>query len=166
MSKSFCSAAAKGLASCRTGNKSKAYCSEMSERLLSCRDGNSTYSSKKDHKHGYENENENIGKRDSWVQLADDYYIYREDDGYYIRNPDNGAITFNFYDECGEDPYLGQEIPNKTQCAIDDSFLYDPYTGKIVNKGPCTYKFDPMTGVELPPIPEEETKSCGCHTSH
>ena len=120
-SKSFCSAAGRGLHSCSRPGRSDAYCTRKSRELLSCRrgTGNNTGTGNND----YEDH--------KWYELdTSGYYIYFDNalDGYFIRDPNE---VIHFVANINDQDYQDQDEKYYDNDPIVDGYV-DPVTGENI----------------------------------
>jgi hypothetical protein len=142
-SKSFCSAAGKGLGSCRLPGRSAAYCSRKSAELLSCKRGGSNTTP------------------NGWQALeTEGYYIKQDDqlDGYFIRDP-NGVIHFVSNEEAEETTYYDPVTGKPTEKA-----KFDCVTGEPL-QDPDDIYYDPVTGETIGGV-KNQCEKCSCSCSH
>jgi hypothetical protein len=142
-SSSFCSAAGKGLNSCKYGDKSQSYCTQKSQELLSCRD--SGYGGG-----GGTGGGSSTGK---WETTdVEGYYVYHDTDlgGYYIRYPD-GTTVFQYYDDA--------PIDNSSTAYLDDGSCPIGYYENTPTDG--TMGCYPVYQIE-PDVSSTHNSSCSC----
>jgi hypothetical protein len=171
-SKSFCSAAGKGLGSCRLPGRSAAYCSRKSAELLSCKKSsgggsknNSSGGGSKNNSSGGGSKNNTGGGSNTtpngWQALeTEGYYIKQDDqlDGYFIRDP-NGVIHFVSNEEAEETTYYDPVTGKPTEKA-----KFDCVTGEPL-QDPDDIYYDPVTGETIGGV-KNQCEKCSCSCSH
>jgi hypothetical protein len=178
----FCSAAGRGLESCRRSGRSAAYCSRKSDELRSCRKGSGSGGGSGGGGSGGGGGGGGSGGGGSgggggggiydvetvWEPLPQEgwYAMYDEaNGGYYIRNPD-GIITYSYENENIE-AQLDEYVPCEPEFSEDLEKAIEKLIETIQGETTCETETTETTrgrGGGIKSRAHSSAATCGCHS--